>query len=72
MSEPEDRVSLINRNLAVFGFELQELIQQGYEIDINHPINTWGFSYECELIRYDKRTAAYAKMKAKRESETVS
>lgn len=48
---------VINVNLTTFGFELQFLIQQGWEIHPNYPVSTWGRSYECKMVKSDKRVA---------------
>lgn len=51
---------VINTNLGVFGFEVEELIMQGYEIHPDHPMTTWGVAYECKMVLNDRRVAMMA------------
>lgn len=38
-------------SLFLFCYELQEAIQEGYEIDTNYPPTQWGILYEVGLTR---------------------
>lgn len=40
--------------------EFQELVQQGWEIDVNNPPDFLGFSYRATLIKNDRRAAQMA------------
>lgn len=51
---------VINTNLALFGFEVEELIMQGYEIHPDYPMTTWGVAYECKMVLNDRRVALMA------------
>ena len=51
---------VINTNLALFGFEVEDLIMQGYEIHPDFPMTTWGVAYECKMVMNDRRAAVMA------------
>lgn len=43
--------TILTPSLYVFAYELQEAIQQGWEIDGDTPPTTFGIVYECGLMR---------------------
>lgn len=42
---------IVTPSLYVFAFELQQAIQEGWEIDGECPPAAWGLVYECGLMR---------------------
>lgn len=45
------RIEIINPSLHVFCYELQEAIQNGYEIDPETTPVTWGITYHTGMIK---------------------
>jgi N-acetyl-gamma-glutamylphosphate reductase len=48
------RTEIINPSLHVFCYELQEHIQNGFEIDPDNTPVTWGVAYQVGLIKRDE------------------
>ena len=42
---------LIHGNPVKMGFEIQELVREGWEIDPDYPLDHLGFGLECRMIR---------------------
>jgi hypothetical protein len=48
---------IINPNLVVFCFDLEEAFKEGYRIDPENPVGQWGVCYEVVLIKDDVQEA---------------
>lgn len=51
------RTEIINPSLHVFCYDLQEHIQNGYEIDPDNTPVTWGVAYQVGLIKREPSDA---------------
>ena len=47
------RIEILNPSLHAFCYELQEAIQNGYEIDPDVTPVTWGIVYQTGMIKKD-------------------
>ena len=56
-----ERKTIINMSLQGLVLEFQEHVQQGWEMDMQHPIGLFGHAHEMGLIRSDKSLTALAK-----------
>lgn len=52
--------TLVDLNYTGIVRQLQEHVQQGWEIDSNMPPDIWGIAYQVHLVRNDKTLAAMA------------
>lgn len=61
---------ILENSLPVFGYMLQELVQEGWEIDPDMPPTTFGIAYEVGMMRefdeslVDQPTKHYTEVRA--------
>lgn len=53
--------TIINMSLQALMVEFQEHVQQGWEMDLDHPIGLFGIAHEMGLVRNDKTIATLLK-----------